>query len=377
MSSARVNRYKARGQHAIVIGASMAGMFAARALTDHFERVTVIERDVLPQGPQFRKGVPQSRHIHILLVRGKQGFEYFFPGIEAELIAAGAIKADSGSDFIFHSHFGRLASGRTGLETLLCSRHLFEAQVRRRLRSLPNVDIRERTEVQGILGNADQVTGVRLKSRQSQAEPSDLLADLVVVANGRGDSIIGWLEALGISAPTERVVNAGLAYATRWYRFPEGHGLPGRGMVVNGRPLDVPRAAALINVEADDWVLTLGSLNATPAPRDEVSFMDFAAKLLDPVIHSALQHAEPISPIYGYAQTENRWRDFQNMSRWPKGLVVLGDAACCFNPIYGQGMTLSVMAAELLEELLRYDVAGPRFDSRVQHPFSEAAGEAF
>jgi 2-polyprenyl-6-methoxyphenol hydroxylase-like FAD-dependent oxidoreductase len=350
----------------------MAGMFAARALADHFERVTVIERDTLPEGPEFRKGVPQSRHFHILLVRGKQGFEHFFPGIEADLIAAGAVTADSGSDFIFHSHFGRLASGHTGLETLLCSRHLFEAQVRQRLRVLANVEIRERTTVAGLAGSASAVHGILVKPAAGHGDQVLLEADLVVAANGRGPAAVSWLQALGVPAPEERVVNAGLSYATQWFQFPDGHGLPGRGIVVNGRPLDIPRAAALVNVESDDWIVTLGALNATPAPRDPASFLEFTANLLDPTIAAALQRGEPTSPIYGYAQTENRWRHFEKLPNWPEGLIVLGDAACCFNPIYGQGMTLSVMAAELLEDQLAQAFAlggpglGPGFSARFQ-----------
>src|SRR5579862_9756446 len=75
---------------AIVIGGSMAGLFAARVLADHFDRVTIFDRDSFPATPRFRPGVPQSRHAHGLLERGRLVMEHLFPGLSADLTAAGA-----------------------------------------------------------------------------------------------------------------------------------------------------------------------------------------------------------------------------------------------------------------------------------------------
>ena len=77
--------------HAVVAGGSVAGLLATRALADHFERVTLIERDVLPNNFERRKGVPQGRHVHILLMRGQSIMEEFFPGLADELCTAGAV----------------------------------------------------------------------------------------------------------------------------------------------------------------------------------------------------------------------------------------------------------------------------------------------
>src|SRR5262245_929391 len=84
--------------HAVVVGGSMAGLLAARVLADHFGRVTIVERDVLPAGSHFRPGVPQSRHVHNLLARGGRIIEGLFPGVRAELAAAGAPSVDWASD---------------------------------------------------------------------------------------------------------------------------------------------------------------------------------------------------------------------------------------------------------------------------------------
>jgi pimeloyl-ACP methyl ester carboxylesterase len=82
------------GGHAIVIGASMGGLLAARALADHFDQVTILERDALPQFCEPRKGVPQGRHTHGLLARGREVLEQLFPGLGEELVAEGAISGD-------------------------------------------------------------------------------------------------------------------------------------------------------------------------------------------------------------------------------------------------------------------------------------------
>jgi 2-polyprenyl-6-methoxyphenol hydroxylase-like FAD-dependent oxidoreductase len=90
-------------RHALVAGGSIAGLFAARVLSDAFERVTLVERDALACLPEPRKGVPQGRHIHALLARGQDILETQFPGICGELRAEGAVVLDLGRDFAWHN----------------------------------------------------------------------------------------------------------------------------------------------------------------------------------------------------------------------------------------------------------------------------------
>src|SRR5574341_496394 len=91
--------------HAVVIGGSMAGMATARVLTDHFERVTLIERDSLPNSPEFRKGAPQARHLHALLKRGGDTFYGLCPDLFASLVTGGGVEVDFGRDMRWY-HFG-------------------------------------------------------------------------------------------------------------------------------------------------------------------------------------------------------------------------------------------------------------------------------
>ena len=76
------------GMHAVVIGGSIAGLLAARVLLNHFDRVTIVERDRLPEQPVPRQGVPQANHVHVLLTQGQRILAQLFPGIEAELTAS-------------------------------------------------------------------------------------------------------------------------------------------------------------------------------------------------------------------------------------------------------------------------------------------------
>src|SRR5487761_771011 len=206
--------------HAIVIGASMAGLLTARVLSDHFRRVTIVDRDALPDQAENRKGVPQGRHLHVLMVRGEQIITDLFPGLPEELELAGAIRLVLSQDFLWYHEGGHKLRIDTGLSMLSMSRPLLEANVRRRVRALPNVTWLEEHEVVRPLPTPDngRVTGVAIRPRGPEGEGDPLVADLVVDASGRGSRTPRWLDELGYEQPRESVVKVGLAYTSRIYR---------------------------------------------------------------------------------------------------------------------------------------------------------------
>ena len=375
-------------KHALVIGGSLAGLLAARVLADHFEQVTLIERDAFPEGPAHRNGVPQARHLHVLLLKGKAIFERYFPGLGEELIASGAVPADVGSEFLTVSVYGRIAPAQTGLIMLLCSRYLIEWRIRHRLGLYKNVRILSRGDVTGLLageGNR-QVDGVQLHSRGDEPLPSTLAANLVVDCSGRGSSASDWLAGMGYPSPEMTVVNSHLGYATRWYKQPAQ--VPAwKGMLVAVKPPDNPRGGALLPAEGGQWIVTLAGTAGQYPPTDEAGFMEFASQLSDPIVYEAIRQAEPVSQIFGYRRTENQWRRYERLKSWPGGFVVVGDAACCFNPVYGQGMTAAALGASLLDEQLRAETGnftpefGLAFQSRLakqlETPWLMATGEDF
>ena len=330
------------GRHAIVIGGGIAGLAAARVLTEHFERVTLIERDRISVEGATRGGAPQSRHAHVLLASGHRAMERLFPGIGEEMEAAGAPAFDVGADCISVYPRGRLPRRPVGIELRLTSRGFREELMRRRLAADPRVSVRDGVTVQGLAAEGRAVRGVRLRLAGGGEEV--LRADLVVAACGREAPVVDWLSALGYPAPREVVVDAGLSYSSRWYRLPREARDFRAATELPGAP-DRPRGGVAFSAEHDTWVVTLMGTSKARTPTDEEGFLAWARSLQTPYVYDLIKEAEPISPIYGFAKTANRRRHFEDMSRFPERFVVLGDAAAAFNPVYGQGMTVGMLGA--------------------------------
>jgi 2-polyprenyl-6-methoxyphenol hydroxylase-like FAD-dependent oxidoreductase len=199
----------------------MAGLLAARALTDAYAQVTVIDRDQLPEAGTHRRGVPHGRHVHALLARGQQALEELLPGLTAELVAHGAPAGDVLGNGRWYLGGHRLRQAPTGLVALCASRPFLEGHVRARVRALPSRRLLDRCQVVGLASTPDgrRVTGVRVLRRAGGAEEV-FGADLVVDATGRGSRTPIWLEALGSGRPPTEQVRIGLGYATRSYRLP-------------------------------------------------------------------------------------------------------------------------------------------------------------
>ncbi len=348
------------GDHALVIGAGMAGLLAARVLSGFFGRVTVVDRDRLPEGPEPRKGVPQGRHLHSLAVRGSELLEGFFPGLDRELAEAGCPAVDQAWDTITETPAGRLPRFRSGIVMRAVSRELLEWRVRRRLLGDPKVRFVSGHEATGFLydKSTGQLTGMRTRVRGRPApgedQRRDFTADLVVDAGGQSSRTPRWLTELGLEAPRETVVDAGLGYATRWYRVPEGFAEDWKSLAVLPSWPEAPRGGSLRRVEGGLWtVVMIGIGEDDQPPNDAAAFPAFARSLPSPIIADAIEEAEPVSPAYGYRRTANRRRHYEKVTGLPNNLLVLGDAACVMNPSYGQGMTVAAVSASALDGCLR------------------------
>src|SRR5215470_13382191 len=194
----------------------MGGLLAARALSGHFERVTVIERDVLPAGEVVRKGVPQSGHAHGLLASGYRAMDQYFPGMMDELEALGAPRGDVVGDFLWFQYGRWKLRYAAGLRGITVSRPFLETAIRRRVRKLPNVRFVE--EYDAIKPCFDvavgSVTGIRVKSRDQRAEET-MAADLVIDATGRGSQSPAWLQEWGFGQPKVITVKIDVGYGSR------------------------------------------------------------------------------------------------------------------------------------------------------------------
>jgi flavin-dependent dehydrogenase len=355
--------------HAVVIGASMSGLVAARVLADHFDRVTVVERDRLPSEPVVRSGVPQARHVHVLLLTGARLLERMFPGLDDQLAAAGCPRLDWTSDVWLYNFGAWKPRTPSGLTTHGSSRELLEWTIRGRVAANARVRFLEQVEVSGVVADSTRrrAVGVRLRSRDGsrtakQADgPSEdrvLEADFVINASGRDAHTTRWLEDLGVAGPPEIHVNSHLGYATRYYRPPDGHEAEWKALVIAATP-PASRGGVLMPVDGGRWIVTLAGSAGDYPPTDEEGFAAFVQSLPSPLLADVLKRAMPISSIVGYRRTENVLHDYSKVPRFLEGFVSIGDAVCAFNPVYGQGMTVATQTAIMLGATLREDLDRP------------------
>jgi pimeloyl-ACP methyl ester carboxylesterase/2-polyprenyl-6-methoxyphenol hydroxylase-like FAD-dependent oxidoreductase len=367
---------------AIVIGGSMAGLLAARVLADRFAEVVIVDRDTFPDDAAFRKGVPQSRHLHVLLARGAQILEELLPGFRADLAAAGAVPVRWPADVGLLGAAG-WATRRTRSQTLISSRReQVEHVVRRHVIAKPSVDVLENADVIGLLTgrSGSSVAGVRIRSRDDHAE-QDLEAGLVVDASGRGSQAPAWLEELGCGATRQTVVDSFLGYASRIYARDPTMEREWRALFLQPKPPTGTRGGGLFPIENDQWHVTVAGVGRDYPPTDEPGFLEFARSLRSTVLYETIRDLQPISTVSAYRRTENQLRHFDELRSWPEGFVVLGDAACCFNPVYGQGMTVAATEALVLQGWLKDGTPAHDFQQRlakaIANPWLLATGEDF
>lgn len=336
--------------HAIVIGSSIAGLAAARVLSDHFARVTIIERDRLPATPNFRRGAPQGRHAHLLLPPGQAILEQLFPGLNTALLAAGATFINSGPEITFFLD----GAWHDDLTCLSCSRPLLEAAVYRRVTTRPGVRILQGYDVLhlDVDSHRRRVTGVRLRRRGDSAE-ARLAANLVVDTSGRNSRASQWLAELGYTPPRETIINPFTGYTTRIYRRPANFDQNWQLLRVRRTPPDGTRGGLISPIEGNRWYVTLIGMSRDFPPTDEDGFMAFAHSLPSPRMVEAIQAAEPISKIYGFRNTENRLRHYEALPRYLEGFLVAGDAVCAVSPVHAQGMTSALLGLEGLADCLK------------------------
>ncbi|GAA1853448.1 hypothetical protein [Myceligenerans crystallogenes] len=334
---------------AVVLGGGISGLFATRVLAEHYDTVTLVDRDHLTGPNLLRRGLPQGHHLHGLLARGQEITEEHFPGITDQMVADGSAIGDASNDVRWIIAGKPLVQTDSGLTCLTASRPFFESHIRDRVLALPNVVLSEQTDISRLDVSEDgkRVQGVWVFP---EGKHETLLpADLVVDASGRGSRLSVWLDDLGYGKVPEEKHKIGMGYATRYYEIPD-EAFEGNISVNTVASPEVPRGCICQKIDGGRAIVTAYGILGDHPPTDPEGYLDFIKSLAAPDIYNILQQAKPLNDPVAYKFPTNLRRHYELMSDLPSGILAIGDGVASFNPSYAQGMTVAALGSVVLRD---------------------------
>jgi 2-polyprenyl-6-methoxyphenol hydroxylase-like FAD-dependent oxidoreductase len=340
------------GERAIVVGGGIAGLSAARAVSDRFREVVILDRDELPDGVIPRPGVPQGKHPHGLLAGGLKALEKLFPGFGNELGQAGAVPIDRGFDILFEVP-GQHPWPRIKIHhpTYSLTRPLLELTLRNQVARLTNVKVRGGCRVLNIIAEPGTGAATDICFRTSQGKLETLHADLIIDASGNGSLTLEFLKATGRRLPEETSIGVNMHYASALVEHVEIEDNYKSAYTLPDAPED-SRGGLLMPAENGTYQLVLIGRGEHVPPIKENEFRSFARMLRTPTIYNAIRNAKLLTGITPASFNQSKWRHFAQVTDFPRGLLPIGDAICRFNPVYGQGMSTAARQVSLLSDLL-------------------------
>ena len=340
------------GERAIVVGGGIAGLSAARAVSDRFREVVILDRDELPDGVIPRPGVPQGKHPHGLLAGGLKALEELFPAFGDELRKVGAVPVNRGLDVLYEIP-GLDPWPRINIDhpTYALTRPLLELTLRQRVARVSNIKVRGGCRVVNIIADAGTGAATDICYHTSQGKLETLRSDLIIDASGNGSVTLEFLKASRRRSPEEESIGINMHYSSGLFdrvdigdNYKIAYTLP-----------DAPeesRGGLLMPAENGTYQLVLIGRGEEIPPIKESEFRSYARTLRTPTIFNAIKNAKLLTEIAPNSFHQSRWRHFAQVTDFPRGLLPIGDAICRFNPVYGQGMSVAARQASLLFDLL-------------------------
>ncbi len=352
------------GHRAVVVGSGMGGLFSARVLSDHFDEVIVLDRDEEPTTAEPRGTVPQGHHFHVLLPGGLDAMREWFPGFIDDLVDTGSVEMQIGRDFYVYTPQGKSYSLQAhvpdpvegGEMTYVQTRPQLELNVRRRVASVPNVSLRYRALVDGPITADDRVVGVQLRDGTS------ITADLVLDASGRNSCTARWLPDLGFDTAPETYVNCDVSYASVVCEPSDWNAFDGSVFFVmpSGEGVHASRGGAIVKLPHGKWLVNLGGRYGDTPPTGWEDFRDFGRTLIVSIWDELVDTVIPLTDIKTYRMPRAVRHHYEQIDRFPEGLLPIGDSVCFFNPTHGQGMSAAAGQLRGLQALLAERAADGR-----------------
>ncbi|WP_459503455.1 NAD(P)/FAD-dependent oxidoreductase [Bacillus sp. C1] len=338
---------------AIVIGGSIAGKLAAKALSDSFQEVIILEAGEECNEKSPRKRVPQTYHPHVLLKGGEEAIEKLFPGVMTQLKEDGGIVNNFTGDLKWH-HFGLWKQPFHGeLNAVQQSRPLLEWHIQKRMREVANITTKYEMMVEQLIIDQqyNKISGVKVRCMKT-GNKENFHADLVVDASGFGSKNIEWLKTHGIEV-TEEKVWIQLFYATRVFYLKQNERPNWCNLLFSPSFPENPYGAFIQTIEDNRYFVTFSGYANEHAPKTDEEFLAFARKLPAPDVIQFLEQAEPITDIKIHKIPYQVRRRFDLVKNMPEGFFVIGDAYCRFDPVFGQGVSVTAMEAAALQTSLK------------------------
>ncbi len=358
------------GERAVVVGGSLAGMLAARALAPHFRTVLVIERDDIPSTPGPRRMTPQCHHVHLLLKGGENAIAAMVPGFRDAIEANGSVTLRAGLDMEVASELGVAPRWDAKLDLHSQSRWFLEHTLREQvLEATPNITLQTRATVRGLILDASkrQVAGVEV---ETAGDRETITADFVVDGSGRGEGGLRWLQALGLAVPAVDEIKVDFGYASATLTLADTP-RDWKALALGNLPRVGARGGVLLPIEGGRYICSLGGRAGDYPPDNEAAFVEFAASLPRPALADALRAGRFESGVERIIYPANRFRRYEALKSLVGRFVPIGDALCSFNPTYGQGMSSAALQSQALAETLNsraegetIDVLAPRYLTR-------------